>query len=72
VRLLLDEPVSGKVADRLRRLGHDAIAAAAEPSLRGLPDADLFEFARLAAALASLLEQPDPGGSFLIWLQSAD
>jgi hypothetical protein len=118
VKLLLDEQISGKVADRLRGLGHDAIAVAAEPSLRGLADRDLFEIAqgqrravvtydrvdfealmreydgagrshrglviihparfpgaelsRLTAALASLLERPDPGGSFLIWLQRTD
>jgi Domain of unknown function (DUF5615) len=45
VKLLLDEQISGKVADRLRGLGHDAIAVAAETSLRGLPDRDLFEIA---------------------------
>lgn len=118
MKVLLDEQISGKVADRLRGQGHDAIAAAAESSLRGLPDRDLFEIAqaqrralvtydrvdfealmreydgagrshhgvvivhpmrfhgaelsRLTAALAALLEQPEPGGSFVIWLQAAD
>jgi predicted nuclease of predicted toxin-antitoxin system len=117
VKLLLDEQISGKVADRLRQRGHDVLAVTAEPSLRGLADPDLFELAqrqgravvtynradfevlireyagaerphhglvvvhpirfpnrelaRLTKALGLLLEQPDPGGSFLIWLQAA-
>jgi hypothetical protein len=118
VKLLLDEQISGKVADRFRALGHDVIAVAAESSLRGLPDRDLFEIAqgerravvtydradfealmreydgagrshhgviivhpmrfhgaelsRLTAALAAVLERPEPGGSFVIWLQDAE
>jgi uncharacterized protein DUF5615 len=117
VKLLLDEQISGKVADRLRDLGHDVIATTADPSLRGLSDPDLFEvarqqgralvtynrpdfeavvreyaatnrahhglvivhpmrfpsweFARLASALERLLQGPDPGRSFLVWLQAA-
>lgn len=115
MKLLLDEQISGKVAERLRDRGHDVIAATDDPSLRGLGDPDLFEvaqqqgralvtynrvdfepitreyaqtdrehhglvivhptrfpsweFARLAAALEGLLVEPDPGRSFLIWLQ---
>ncbi len=115
MKLLLDEQISGKVAERLRDRGHDVIAATADPSLRGLSDPDLFdvaqrqgramvtynrpdfeaivreyvetnrdhhglvivhptrfpswEFARLASAFDVLLERPDPGRSFLIWLQ---
>jgi len=42
----LDEQISGKVAEWLRDRGHDAIATAADPSLRGLKDPDLFEVAR--------------------------
>jgi hypothetical protein len=114
VRLLLDEQISDKIANRLRDLGHDVVAATAEETMRGLGDADLFEvtqqegralvtydrgdfepvirdyattnrlhhgvvivhinrfpgshFARLTAALAALLERPDPGPSFVIWL----
>jgi hypothetical protein len=30
------------------------------------------EFARLVAALSALLEGPDPGTSFMIWLQPSD
>jgi predicted nuclease of predicted toxin-antitoxin system len=63
VKLLLDEQVSGKVADRLWDLGHDAIAAAAETSLRGLPDWDLFEIAQ--AQRRAIV-------TFVIWLQDAD
>jgi predicted nuclease of predicted toxin-antitoxin system len=115
VKLLLDEQISGKVADRLRRKGHDVVAATADPKLCGRLDPELFdhaqrearavvtynrddfealireyaganrphhglilvhairfpnhEFARLVAALAALLERPDPGPSFVIWLR---
>jgi hypothetical protein len=116
VKLLLDEQISGKVAERLRECGHDVIATTADPSLRGLSDPDLFEgaqrqgralvtynrpdfeaivreyaatnrehhglvivhptrfpsweFARLAVALESLLQLPQPGGSFVVWLKA--
>jgi hypothetical protein len=43
VKLLLDEQISGKVAERLRDRGHDVTAATDDPSLRGLSDPDLFE-----------------------------
>ncbi|MCB0861729.1 MAG: DUF5615 family PIN-like protein [Solirubrobacterales bacterium] len=46
MRLLLDEQISGKVADRLRKMGHDVVAATADPVLRGTSDPDLFEFAQ--------------------------
>lgn len=118
MKLLLDEQISGKVADRLRDCGHDVIATTADPSLRGLSDPDLFEvaqqqgravvtynrvdfepiireyaemnrehhglvivhptrfpsreFSRLVAALDALLQRPDPGRDFLIWLQEYD
>lgn len=113
MKLLLDEQISGKVAERLRDQGDDVTAATDDPSLRGLSDPDLFEaaqqqgravvtynrvdfepiireyvaenrehhglvivhptrfpsweFSRLAAALKSLLDGPDPGRSFLVW-----
>jgi hypothetical protein len=118
VKLLLDEQISGKVAERLRDRGHDVTAATDDLGLRGLSDPDLFEvaqqqgrglvtynrvdlepivreyaavsrdhhglvivhptrlpsweFARLAAAIESLLEGPSPGRSFLVWLQVTD
>lgn len=46
MKLLLDEQISGKVAERLRDRGHDVIAATDDPSLRGLGDPDLFEVAQ--------------------------
>lgn len=117
MKLLLDEQISGKVAERLRNRGHDVAAATDDPALRGLRDPDLFEVAqqqgralvtynradfepivrgyaaenrehcglvvvhpmrfpswesaRLAAGLVSLLEGPNLGKSFLVWLQKA-
>lgn len=118
MKLLLDEQISGKVAERLRDRGHEVTAATDDPSLRGLSDPDLFEvaqeqgralvtynrvdfepiireytqmdrehhglvivhpmrfpsweFARIAAALESLLMGPSLGMGFLIWLQDPD
>ena len=46
MKLLLDEQISGKVAERLRDRGHDVTATADDPSLRGLSDPDLFEAAQ--------------------------
>jgi predicted nuclease of predicted toxin-antitoxin system len=46
VKLLLDEQISGKVADRLHKLGLDAVAATVDPTLRGLSDPDLFAAAQ--------------------------
>ncbi len=46
MKLLLDEQISGKVAERLRGQGHDVIATTADPTLRGLSDPDLFEVAQ--------------------------
>jgi hypothetical protein len=46
VKLLLDEQISGKVAERLQDRGHDVTAATNDLSLRGLRDPDLFEVAQ--------------------------
>ncbi len=46
MKLLLDEQISGNVAERLRDRGHDVTAATDDPSLRGLSDPDLFEVAQ--------------------------
>jgi Domain of unknown function (DUF5615) len=46
VKLLLDEQISGKVAERLRERGHDALAVTSDSALRGLSDPDLFETAQ--------------------------
>ena len=43
MKLLLDEQISGKVAERLRKQGHDVVAATADATLRGLSDPDLFD-----------------------------
>jgi predicted nuclease of predicted toxin-antitoxin system len=115
VKLLLDEQISGKVAARLRGLGHDVVAVAADPNCLGLADIDVLELAqregravvtydcrdferlirrhtdtnrlhyglvlvhsnrirgdepsRLTAALAALLDGPDLGPSFVVWLK---
>lgn len=46
MKLLLDEQISGRVAQRLRDRGHDVTAATDDPSLRGLSDPDLFAAAQ--------------------------
>lgn len=46
MKLLLDEQISGKVAERLQNRGHDVTAATDDPSLRGLSDPDLYEVAQ--------------------------
>jgi Domain of unknown function (DUF5615) len=46
VKLLLDEQISGKVAERLQVRGHDVTAATDDSSLRSLRDPDLFEVAQ--------------------------
>jgi hypothetical protein len=49
VKLLLDEQISGKVAERLRDRGHEVTAATDDASRRGLSDPDLFEVAQQQA-----------------------
>ncbi len=49
MRLLLDEQISGKVAERLEGAGCDVVAVSAEASLRGLNDPDVFELAQAQA-----------------------
>jgi hypothetical protein len=46
VKLLLDEMWSPEVAIQLRRRGHDVVAVAERPELRGQPDAVIFATAR--------------------------
>ena len=45
MRLLLDEMHAHSVAEVLRAEGHDVIAVAATPGLRGVPDEDLLVYA---------------------------
>jgi hypothetical protein len=59
VRLLLDEQISGKVADRLRDRGHDVAAATADPGLRGLSDPDLFGVAQQQGRAMVTYNRPD-------------
>jgi hypothetical protein len=61
VKLLLDEQISGKVAERLRDRGHDVTATTDDPSLRGLIEgpslglvAALLALPSFAAADASI------------------
>lgn len=49
MKALLDEQISGKVAERLRDRGHDVTAATDDPSLRSVGDPDLFEVAQQQA-----------------------
>ena len=69
LKLLLDEMLNPSVADQLRQRGHDVVAVAESPGLRGQPDEvilavaqaggrvvvteDRGDFRRLAAAEAS-------------------
>lgn len=45
VRYLLDEHLSPAIAEQLRARGIDALAVAAQPNLRTLPDPDILEAA---------------------------
>jgi predicted nuclease of predicted toxin-antitoxin system len=118
VKLLLDEHISGKVAERLRDRGHDVVGVADLRRMRSRSDADVFdlaqregralvtydredfegisrrhgqanrlhhglvivlsariasdEFTRLTNALSALVEGPDLGRSFVVWLKPAD
>ena len=44
--LLLDEMFSPVIAEQLRDKGHDVLAVAADPRLRAMDDAELYEWAR--------------------------
>ena len=48
MRLLLDEMHAPAIAAALAGAGFDVVAVAAEPSLRGSPDADLLDHATAA------------------------
>ncbi len=43
MKLLLDEMLPATITDALRQRGHDVVAIAEHPELRGLPDPELFE-----------------------------
>ena len=59
MKLLLDEQISGKVAERLREKGHDVAATAAQAALRGLSDFDLFEVAQTQERAVATYNRPD-------------
>lgn len=59
MKLLLDEQISGKVAERLRGRGHDVLAVTDEPDLRGMPDPDLFEEAQEQGRALVTYNRPD-------------
>lgn len=59
MKLLLDEQISGKVAERLGAQGHDVVATAAQPGLRGLSDPDLFELAQGEERAVATYNRPD-------------
>ncbi len=46
MKLLLDEQISGRVAERLRTRGHDVIAVAERAALRGSSDIEVFDLAQ--------------------------
>jgi predicted nuclease of predicted toxin-antitoxin system len=46
VKLLLDEMISARIAERLRADGHDVRAIDESPGLRGLSDPDVFAHAQ--------------------------
>ncbi|HET7119762.1 MAG TPA: DUF5615 family PIN-like protein [Solirubrobacterales bacterium] len=59
MKVLLDEQISGKVAERLRDRGHDVTAATDDSSLRGLSDPDLFEVAQRQGRALVTYNRPD-------------
>lgn len=46
MKLLLDEMLSARIAEQLRKRSHDAAAVEEIPTLRGLADPDLFDQAQ--------------------------
>lgn len=47
-RLLLDEMLSGVIADQLRNRGHDVVAVVDDPAMTGLSDDEVLAVAVLA------------------------
>ncbi|MGI8452227.1 MAG: DUF5615 family PIN-like protein [Streptosporangiaceae bacterium] len=48
-RLLLDEMLSGAIAEQLRAKGHDVLAVVADPALTGLADDQILAYATAAS-----------------------
>jgi len=59
LKLLLDEQISGKVAERLCDQGYDVVAVADEQSLRGLSDPDVFEIAQAQGRAVATYNRDD-------------
>ena len=59
MKLLLDEQISGKVAERLRDRGFDVVAVTDDPDLRGMLDPDLFEVAQEQDRALVTYNRPD-------------
>jgi hypothetical protein len=51
--LLLDEMLSGVIAEQLRAPGHDVVAVVDDPALVGLPDEDILAAAMGGRALVT-------------------
>ncbi len=59
MKLLLDEQISPRVAERLNELGVDALAAAADPSLAGSADRRIFAAAQTAGRVFVTYDKRD-------------
>lgn len=59
MKLLLDEQISARVAERLRDRGYDVIAVTEEQSLRGLSDPDVFELAQAQGRAVATYNRDD-------------
>ena len=58
-RYLLDEHLSPQIAEQLVTHGVDAVAVAAKPDLRGLPDPDILEAATSEGRVVVTRNIPD-------------
>ena len=59
MRLLLDEMWPPDIAEQLRRRGHDVVAVAERPDLRGQPDGAVFDTAQLEQRTVVTENVPD-------------
>jgi hypothetical protein len=59
VRLLLDEHLSPMLAEVLRRAGHDVVAVAERPDLRGRPDIEILGVAAVEGRVVVTMDIAD-------------
>ena len=59
MKLLLDEMWSPQIAHQLRTRGHDVLAVAERPELRGQPDGQVFDAAQAEARATVTENVPD-------------